>query len=112
MRFARTVTKLGGLPEMQKFECRLCRLSVTSEELLGIMEMASVEAARLALPAGAPGALGEGQKPASAGSEAGGRRGLGTLIARQHDFNVHYHLSALRTCRDRTDAAERLPDFL
>jgi hypothetical protein len=42
MRFARTVTKLGGLPEMQKFECTLCRISVTSEELLGIMEMASV----------------------------------------------------------------------
>jgi hypothetical protein len=42
MQFARTVTKLGGLPEMQTFECRLCSLSVTSEELLGIMEMASV----------------------------------------------------------------------
>jgi hypothetical protein len=28
---------------MQRFECRLCRLAVTAEEVLGIVEMASWE---------------------------------------------------------------------
>jgi hypothetical protein len=39
MCFARTVPKLGDLPEMQTFECRLCRLAVTAEQVLGITEM-------------------------------------------------------------------------
>jgi hypothetical protein len=42
MRFARTVPKVGELPEMQTFECRLCRLAVTAEQVLGIMEMVSL----------------------------------------------------------------------
>jgi len=43
MRLVRTVPQLGELPEMQRFECRLCRLAVTAEEVLGIVEMASWE---------------------------------------------------------------------
>ena len=42
MCFARTVPKLGDLPEMQTFECRLCRLAVTAEQVLGITEMLSL----------------------------------------------------------------------
>jgi hypothetical protein len=42
MRFVRTMPQLGELPEMQRFECRLCRLAVTAEEVLGIVEMASL----------------------------------------------------------------------
>ena len=42
MRFARTVPKVGDLPEMQTFECRLCRLAVTAEQVRGIMEMVSL----------------------------------------------------------------------
>ena len=42
MRFARTVPKVGELPEMQTFECRLCRLAVTTEQVRGIMEMVSL----------------------------------------------------------------------
>jgi hypothetical protein len=38
MHFARTVPKIGDLPEMQTFECRLCHLSVTAERVGGIME--------------------------------------------------------------------------
>jgi hypothetical protein len=37
---------------------------------------------------------------------------LGALIPRQHGLNVYHHLPALRTCGNRTDADERLPDFL
>jgi hypothetical protein len=42
MRFTRTVPKVGNLPEMQTFECRLCRLAVTAEQVRGIMEMVSL----------------------------------------------------------------------
>jgi hypothetical protein len=42
MRFARTVPKVGELSEMQTFECRLCRLAVTAEQVLGITEMLSL----------------------------------------------------------------------
>jgi hypothetical protein len=42
MRFARTVPKVSDLPEMQTFECRLCRLAVTVEQVLGTMEMVSL----------------------------------------------------------------------
>jgi hypothetical protein len=42
MRFARTVP-VNDLPEMQAFECRLCRLAVTAEQVLGIMEMVSLQ---------------------------------------------------------------------
>jgi hypothetical protein len=42
MRFARTVPKVGDLPEMQTFECRLCRLAVTAEQVRSIMEMVSL----------------------------------------------------------------------
>jgi hypothetical protein len=42
MRFARTVPKIGDLPEMQTFECRLCRLAITAEQVLGITEMVSL----------------------------------------------------------------------
>jgi hypothetical protein len=35
MRFARTVPKVGDLPEMQTFECRLCHLAVTAEQVRG-----------------------------------------------------------------------------
>ncbi len=42
MRFARAVPKVGDLPEMQTFECRLCRLAVTAEQVLGITEMLSL----------------------------------------------------------------------
>jgi hypothetical protein len=42
MRFARTVPKVGDLPEMQTFECRLCGLAVTAEQVLGITEMLSL----------------------------------------------------------------------
>ena len=38
MHFARRVPKVGDLPEMQTFECRLCRLAVTAERVGGIME--------------------------------------------------------------------------
>ncbi len=41
MRFARPVPKIDSLPEMQTFECRLCRLAVTAEQVLGITEMVS-----------------------------------------------------------------------
>ncbi len=42
MRFTRKVPKVGDLPEMQTFECRLCRLAVTAEQVRGIMEMVSL----------------------------------------------------------------------
>jgi hypothetical protein len=42
MRFARTVAKVGDLPEMQTFECRFCRLAITAEQVLGITEMLSL----------------------------------------------------------------------
>ncbi len=42
MRFTRTVPKVGDLPEMQTFECRLCGLAVTAEQVRGIMEMVSL----------------------------------------------------------------------
>ncbi len=42
MRYTRTVPKVGDLPEMQTFECRLCRLAVTAEQVRGIMEMVSL----------------------------------------------------------------------
>jgi len=70
--------------------------------------MHRVETAWFALSLGAIGALGQSQKSESASSEARGGRGLGTLI----DFDLHYHLPALRICRRRTDAIERLPVFL
>jgi hypothetical protein len=42
MRFAPTVPKVGNLPEMETFECRLCRLAVTAEQVRSIMEMVSL----------------------------------------------------------------------
>ncbi len=42
MRLTRTVPKVGDLPEMQTFECRLCRLAVTAEQVRGILEMVSL----------------------------------------------------------------------
>jgi hypothetical protein len=42
MRFSRTVPKVGDLPEMQTFECRLRRLAVTAEQVFGITEMLSL----------------------------------------------------------------------
>jgi hypothetical protein len=33
---------MGDLPEMQTFECRLCRLAVTAEQVFGITEMLSL----------------------------------------------------------------------
>jgi hypothetical protein len=42
MRFARTVPKVGDLPEMQTFECRLCRLAITAEQVFGITKMLSL----------------------------------------------------------------------
>jgi len=38
MRLLRTVTSLSGLPEMQTFECRPCRLAVTAEQVLEYRE--------------------------------------------------------------------------
>jgi hypothetical protein len=34
MRFLRTVPALGGLPELQTFECKPCGLAVTAEQVL------------------------------------------------------------------------------
>jgi hypothetical protein len=39
MRFLRTVPAIGGLPEMQTFECRPCRLAVTAEQVLQFPEL-------------------------------------------------------------------------
>ena len=39
MRFARTVPTVGGLPEMQTFECKPCRLAVTAEQVLQFPEL-------------------------------------------------------------------------
>ena len=41
MRFARTVPKVGDLPEMETFECTLCRLAVTAEQVLQFPELLS-----------------------------------------------------------------------
>lgn len=41
MRFARMVPERGGLPAMQTFECRPCRLAVTAEEVLQFPELLS-----------------------------------------------------------------------
>jgi hypothetical protein len=34
LRFVRTVPTISGLSEMQTFECRVCRLAVTAEQVL------------------------------------------------------------------------------
>jgi hypothetical protein len=41
MRFERTVPKVGDLPEMETFECTLCRLAVTAEQVLQFPELLS-----------------------------------------------------------------------
>jgi hypothetical protein len=41
MRFARAVPKVGDLPEMETFECILCRLAVTAEQVLQFPELLS-----------------------------------------------------------------------
>ena len=41
MRFARTVPKVGDLPEMETFECKPCRLAVTAEQVLQFPELMS-----------------------------------------------------------------------
>jgi hypothetical protein len=37
--FLRTVPAISGLPEMQTFECRSCRLAVTAEQVLQFPEL-------------------------------------------------------------------------
>jgi hypothetical protein len=39
MRFLRTVPSLGGLPELQTFECKPCGLAVTAEQVLQLPEL-------------------------------------------------------------------------
>jgi hypothetical protein len=39
MRYLRTVPSISGLPEMQTFECRLCHLAVTAEQVLQFPEL-------------------------------------------------------------------------
>jgi len=39
MRLSRIVPPIGGLPEMQTFECRLCHLAVTAEQVLQFPEL-------------------------------------------------------------------------
>jgi hypothetical protein len=43
MRFSRTVPAISGLPEMQTFECRPCRLAVTAEQVLQFPEFAEAK---------------------------------------------------------------------
>jgi hypothetical protein len=40
MHFSRIVPSIGGLPEMQTFECRPCQLAITAEQVLQFSEMA------------------------------------------------------------------------
>ena len=40
MRFSRTVPPIDGLPEMQTFECSLCRVAVTAEQVPQFPELA------------------------------------------------------------------------
>jgi hypothetical protein len=40
MRFSRIVPSIGGLPEMQTFECKPCHLAVTAEQVLQSSEWA------------------------------------------------------------------------
>jgi len=46
MRFSRTVPLIGGLPEMQTFECRRCHLAVTAEQVLQFAEFAELKPVR------------------------------------------------------------------
>jgi len=39
MHLSRIVPAVGGLPEMQTFECRLCHLAVTAEQVLQFPEL-------------------------------------------------------------------------
>jgi hypothetical protein len=39
LRFVRTVPMVSGLSEMQTFECRVCRLAVTAEQVLQYPEL-------------------------------------------------------------------------
>ena len=39
MRFTRMVPQLGGLKELQTFECRHCSLAVTAEAAAEVLEM-------------------------------------------------------------------------
>jgi hypothetical protein len=43
MRFSQTVPPIDGLPEMQTFECILCRVAVTAEQVLQFPELARAE---------------------------------------------------------------------
>jgi hypothetical protein len=38
MHFLRTVPSMSGLPEMQTFECKPCRLAITAEQVLQFSE--------------------------------------------------------------------------
>ncbi len=40
MRFARSISRPIGLPEVQTFECRTCGLAVTAEAAAEVLEMA------------------------------------------------------------------------
>lgn len=41
MRFMRSVAKIGGLPELQTFECRVCGVSLTQALEPKVLEIAS-----------------------------------------------------------------------
>jgi hypothetical protein len=41
MRYMRSVPKIGGLPELQTFECRACRVSITEALEPKVLETAS-----------------------------------------------------------------------
>jgi hypothetical protein len=42
MHFSRIVPSIGGLPEMQTFECRPCQLAITAEQVLQCSEVAEL----------------------------------------------------------------------
>jgi hypothetical protein len=39
MHFMRTVSANWGLPEMERFECKSCRLAITAEQVLQSPEL-------------------------------------------------------------------------
>jgi len=42
MRFVRSIPKIGGLPELQTFECRACGVSITEAFEPKVLEMVAV----------------------------------------------------------------------
>ena len=40
MRLVRSIPKIGGLPELESFECRACRVSITEAATPDVSELA------------------------------------------------------------------------